>query len=261
MTAREPQDAPDLVRRMFTVRKGTLFFLGFCLTTTVISVGITAILSLTLDSSLGTRMGNLGQIFESVNAAFSGLAFIALVVTFRLQYDELKLQRAELQNQHEAMDKSQGALHRSAEADVRALHMQLIKMSMDDEDLAAVWPQYAGPISAVHRKQNKYANLILQHHRMVFEFNHYSAEDIKGAIQYLFTSPIMRSYWRSRMVAREVLNFTEPVESEFEQILDAVFQETEPPQPPEPSNSCRDEEEGAEIIDLDTRRSPESDAA
>jgi len=259
MTVREPQNAPDLLRRLFTRRSGALLFLGFCLATTVISVGITAVLSLMLNSSMGTRMGNLGQIFESVNAAFSGLAFIALVVTFRLQYDELKLQRAELQNQHQAMDKSQGALRRSAEADIRALHMQLIKMSMDDEDLAAVWPQYVGPISPVRSKQNKYANLIIQHHRMLYELDHHPVEDLRGAIRYLFTSPFMRSYWQGRMIARQVMGITEPAEREFDEIVDAIYLETEPPDPPTPLRSQRDY--GAEVIDLDTRRNPESDVA
>ena len=259
MTEREHQDAPDLLRSMFTVRNAALLFLAFCITTTVISTGITAVLALTLNSSLGTRMGNLGQMFESVNAAFSGLAFIALVVTFRLQYEELRLQRAELQNQRQAMDKSQNALNRSVEADVRALHMQLLKMSMDDEDLAAVWPQYTGPISAVRSKQNKYANLIMQHHRMIFEFGHYDAEDMKGQIRYLFTSPYMRSFWQGRMIARSVLNTVAPVEAEFEHLVDAVYLESEPPEPPRPPRARRGR--GAEIIDLDTRRSPESDIA
>lgn len=259
MTEREQQDAPDLLRRMFTVRNGALLFLAFCITTTVISTGITAVLALTLNSNLGARMGDLGQIFESVNAAFSGLAFIALVVTFRMQYYELKLQRGELQNQRHAMDKSQGALHRSVEADVRSLHMQLLKMSMDDEDLAAVWPQYTGPISAVRSKQNKYANLIMQHHRMIFEFGHYDAEDMKGQIRYLFTSPYMRSFWQGRMIARGVMNTIAPVDAEFERLVDSVYLESEPPQPPRPPRPRRDA--GAEIIDLDTRRSPESDVA
>ncbi|HTJ69809.1 MAG TPA: hypothetical protein VL551_19890 [Actinospica sp.] len=114
MASSEKHDAPDILRRMLSARNGALIFLVFALATTLVSVGITAVLANVLSIGLGNRMGTLGQIFESVNAAFSGLAFIALVVTFRLQYDELKLQRAELQNQHQAMDKSQAELHRSA---------------------------------------------------------------------------------------------------------------------------------------------------
>jgi len=262
MTAREPRNAPDLLRRMFTVRNGALLFLGFCLTTTIISVGITAVLAVVLGKGIGPQMGTIGQIFESVNAAFSGLAFIALVVTFRLQYDELKLQRAELQNQHQAMDKSQGALRRSAEADIRALHMQLIKMSMEDEDLAAVWPQYEGPISAVRSKQNKYVNLIIQHHRMLYAMSTYEKSEIVTSMRYLFASPIVRSYWEGSMIARRVFEVSGNAEAEFDAIIDAVYRDTEPPKPPNPPRRPRDE--GAEIIDLDTRRSSsesESDAA
>ena len=227
MTSDEHQDAPDLLRRMFTLRNGTLLFLAFCLATTVFSVGITAVLALALGSGLQARMGELGQIFESVNAAFSGLAFVALVVTFRLQYDELRLQRAELENQHEAMDKSQSALRRSAEADIRALHMQLVKMSMDDEDLAAVWPQYMGPISPVQSKQNKYANLIIQYQRIIYEQGLFDADDIKGVMRYLFTSPFIREYWRGHVAPRELMQIGKPAEVEFDQIVDSVYQETE----------------------------------
>lgn len=253
MTPPEHRDTPDLLRRMFTLRNGVLLFLVFCLVATTISVGITAVLALVLGSGLQTQMGVIGQIFESVNAAFSGLAFIALVVTFRLQHDELKLQRAELQNQHQAMDKSQGALRRSAEADIRALHMQLIKMSMDDEDLAAVWPQYLGPISPVPSKQNKYANLIIQHHRMLHEYGLYDSDDIKGAVRYLFTSPIIRSYWQGRMAPRRLMNVGKAAELEFDQIVDSVYRETGPAGTPP-------REEGAEIIDLDTRREAEPES-
>jgi len=257
MASPEHHDASDVIRRMFTVRNGTLLFIAFCITTTFVSVGITAILAVVLGTKLQGQMGAIGQIFESVNAAFSGLAFIALVVTFRLQHDELRLQRSELQNQHQAMDKSQGALHRSAEAEIRALHVQLMKMSMDDEDLAAVWPQYQGPISPVRSKQNKYANLILQHHRMLYEMKHLDVADIKGILRYLFTSPVMRSFWQGRVIARGVMGIKEPAEAGFDEIVDAVYRETEPPEPPKTPRS----DGSAEVIDLDTRRHPESEAA
>jgi hypothetical protein len=235
-----PEDAPDLLRRMFAAKNSVLLLLAFCLITTIVSV-----------------------IFESVNAAFSGLVFIALialvalVVTFRLQYDELRLQRAELRNQHQAVDKSQKALHCSAEADIRALHVQLIKMSMDDEDLADVWPQYQGPVSAVRSKQNKYANLILQHQKMLYELGIFDRDDLISMVRYLFASPLIRSFWEGKMVARRVLNATTSREAEFDEIVDIAYRETEPPDPPKPPRTLR----SAEVIDLDTRRNPESGAA
>jgi hypothetical protein len=117
---------PDTLRRLSTIRNGSLIFLAFCVVITVVSVGITAVLAMVLGNNLQLKMGPIGQIFESVNAAFSGLGFIALVITFRLQYDEIRLQRHELKNQHDAMEKSQRQLRRSAECDIQARHMDLI---------------------------------------------------------------------------------------------------------------------------------------
>ena len=68
----------------------------------------------------------------------SGLAVAALVITFWLQLQELKAQRTELCQQRELLGNAQAALHRSAEADLRALHGNLTKMAIDDEDLAEV---------------------------------------------------------------------------------------------------------------------------
>ncbi|HET9172196.1 MAG TPA: DUF6082 family protein [Actinospica sp.] len=256
MSSTEEHDAPDLLRRMLSARNGALIFLAFALATTVVSVGITAVLASVFGQNLGDRMGTLGQIFESVNAAFSGLAFIALVVTFRLQYDELKLQRAELQNQHLAMDKSQGELHRSAEADIRTLHMRLIQMSMDDEDLAAVWPQYQGPVSPVRARQHNYSNLIIQHQRMLYELGYLDREDVLGVLRYLFTSALMRSFWEGQMVARQVIRL-DARDAAFYEIADTAFRDSAPPEPPTPPRGKR----GADVIDLEVRRNSGSDAA
>ena len=256
MEASENSGVPELVRRLFTVRYVSLFFFVFCVGIALVSVGITAALSLILGKGLQTQMGVLGQIFESVNAAFSGLGFIALVVTFRLQFEELRLQRKELQNQHSAMDKSQGELKRSAEADIRTLHVQLIKMSMDDEDLAEVWPQYRVNITPKLSKQYKYANLVLQHQRMLYELGYYTAADVRAMLHYLFASPVMRSYWEGRMVARQVFEVTGNAESTFDQIVDQAYRETCPPEPPvTPTDGS------AEIVDLDSHRQHDSDVA
>lgn len=171
-----------------------------------------------------------------------GLAFIALVVA---------------RQQQATASKGQSDPYRGSEAEIRALHMQLLKMSMDDEDLAAVWPQYQGPVSTVRGKQNKYANLIIQHQRMLYEFGYFDREDATRAMRYLFASPIMRSFWEGRMVARRVLNVANTREAEFDEIADTAFHESAPPEPPKPPRSRRD----ADVIDLDGRRNSESDAA
>jgi hypothetical protein len=256
MPASENHEAPDLVRRVFTIRNGILLILGFCIGITLISVGITAALALTL-GSLQNRMGPIGQIFESVNAAFSGLGFIALVITFRLQYDELRLQRKQLENQHDAMDKSQTQLRRSADCDIRGRHVELVQMSMYDEDLAEVWPQYQNGISPTLRKQYKYANLILQHQRMMYDLKFFTTEELLKWLQYLFASPIIRSYWEGRMVARRIFDTPNSSEWIFDQLADQAYNETRPPEPPSTPSGGN----GSEVVELNSRRTPDSDAA
>jgi hypothetical protein len=256
MAASENHEAPDVIRRLFTVRNGSLFFLAFCIGITLISVGITATLALVLNKDLQGKMGVLGQIFESVNAAFSGLGFIALVVTFRLQYDEFRLQRKELENQHSAMNKSQEQLRQSARCDIRGRHVELMRMSIGDEDLAEVWPDFRAGMSPRLKKQYAYANLIVQHQRMMHEVGFSDDADIRQLFHYLFTSPIMRNYWEDRMIARVVITSRGSRERDFEELIDQAYNETRPPEPPSTSRST-----GADVIDLDSHRQSESDTA
>ena len=257
MAASENHEAPDIIRRLFTVRNGTLFFAVFCVGIALVSVSITAVLALVLGKGLLVQMGTLGQIFESVNAAFSGLGFIALVVTFRVQYEELRLQRRELKNQHTAMSESQQHLGRSAECDIRARHVELMRMAMDDEDLAEFWPEFQTGLPAKRMKQYNYANLVVQHQRMMYNLGAFTRGDVLKFFQYLFTSAIMRGYWEARMVARDVALETGSDEWAFEQLIDVAYNETRPPEPP----LSPDDGDGAEVVDLDSRRQPDSDAA
>src|SRR5437773_6286573 len=100
----------------------------FMATVVVAGVGIPALVGTLAPARTWTLWGNVGQTFGSINTVFSGLAFIALVVTFLMQLQELRMQRTELYVQRDAMTKSHNELRRSAEADLRMLHMELIKM-------------------------------------------------------------------------------------------------------------------------------------
>lgn len=257
MAASENHDAPDVIRRLFTIRNGTLLIAVFCVAITLMSVSITAVLTLVLGKGLLVQMGTLGQIFESANAAFSGLGFVALVVTFRMQYDELRLQRRELRNQHAAMSESQQHLGRSAECDIRARHVELMRMAMDDQDLAEFWPEFQAGLPAKRTKQYNYANLVVQHQRMMYELGAFDRGDVVKFFQYLFTSPVMRGYWEARMVARDVALRAGSDEWAFEQLVDLAYNETRPPEPP----ISPDDGSGAEVVDLGSRRQPDSEAA
>lgn len=256
MAAGEHPDASDLFHRALTVRNGALLFLAFCIGGTLISLGITATLASVLGQTRATSMGTVGQIFESVNATFSGLGFIALVVTFRVQYEELRLERQELMKQHAAMDKSQRALVRSAETDIRMCHMELMRMSMEDEDLATVWPEVKAGQSPIRVKQFTYANLIVQHQRLMRTAGVYTDADVIAFFRYLFTSPVIRDFWEARAVARQVITPKASAEWEFEQLVDVAYREIHQPK----QASAPADEPHANVVDLDSRRQPNSDA-
>lgn len=65
------------------------------------------------------KRGQFGDLFGSVNALFSGLAFAALIITIFLQRKELELQRDELRLQREEMEKSRQVLTEQARSQMR----------------------------------------------------------------------------------------------------------------------------------------------
>mgnify|MGYP001586239089 CR=1 FL=1 len=58
--------------------------------------------------------GQFGDLFGSINALFSGLAFAGLIAAILLQHEELKLQRKELKLQREEMAASRAELANQA---------------------------------------------------------------------------------------------------------------------------------------------------
>jgi hypothetical protein len=176
------------------------------------------------------RWGNVGQTFESVNAVFSGLAFVALVVTFAIQFQELRMQRIELKMQREAMKASNGELHRSAEADLRALHVELIKMAIDDPQLAAVWPEIEAGLSTERNRQYMYANLIIQQVWLNLQIGNYSNDEARGMLRHMFSNVLMRNYWVASEESRRWLVAGTP-EHLFAKMVDDLSRERDPNRP------------------------------
>jgi len=67
-----------------------------------------------------TERGQFGDMFGAVNSLFSGLAFLGLIFTIRLQYIELKLQREELKSQHDEIQLNRIEMKRAADAQERS---------------------------------------------------------------------------------------------------------------------------------------------
>jgi hypothetical protein len=82
-----------------------------------------------------------------------------------------------------------------AEADLRALHTNLMKMAMDDNDLAEVWPALRPGLRPRRNRQYLYANLIVQHAWLNIRIHEYTEAEMRNNLRYLFDSPVMREYW------------------------------------------------------------------
>jgi hypothetical protein len=92
------------------------------------------------------------------SAIFSGFAAFGLLYTIFLQNKSHQLQNKQIQQ--------------STALQVRMLHLELLKLSIADEHLAAVWDSSGGedgpPPSG---RQSMYVNLILSHWEMMFTSN------------------------------------------------------------------------------------------
>jgi hypothetical protein len=223
----------SVLQRVLTPRVGLFILVVFVVVVSLVSVGIAEAVS-TVVGSKAVDLGQSSQMFESVAAIFSGLAFIALVITFLLQLEELRMQRHELESQRHEMSRSQGELHRSAEADLRRLHFELLKMSIDDADLAEVWGGDLD-LSLSHEVRRKYlyANLIYQHQRLAMELEGLTDEHRRIWVRQIFQSALMREFWSITASARNRYLVPGTAEWKFMQMTDEVLSEWNLPTSPD----------------------------
>ncbi|GCD36566.1 hypothetical protein OEIGOIKO_04330 [Streptomyces chrestomyceticus JCM 4735] len=155
--------------------------------------------------------GNAGQAYGAAASSTAVLVLFYMARTLRLQRDEtslqreelelqraeMRLQRAELELQRDEMRRSAGELHRSAEADLRHLHMDLLKMSIGDPELAEVWPAFAPELTPKENRQYLYANLIYCHSMLAHKLEMLDDREALGHLRYIVRSPAFRGYWES----------------------------------------------------------------
>jgi uncharacterized membrane protein len=199
----------------------------FAVITLRAGLGMAAIVANGANANTLVVWGNVGQAFGVLTAVLSAFALVVLMITFRMQLRELKNQHDELAQQRDALVRSQRALHRSAEADLRALHVGLIKMALDDAELAMVWPSYYAGQAKEHRRQFLYINLILQQIILKVQISDFTDEEVESHLKYLFRSPIIREYWRETRGPRASLLIRGSAESRFNQMADDIWQEYE----------------------------------
>jgi hypothetical protein len=180
--------------------------------TLLAGVGVAALLARRGDAAIWSKWSDVGQTFGALSSIISGLALVAVVVTARAQFRELANNHSELR--------------RTAQASHGMLHLEILKMSIEDPDLARVWPPFLPNLPASLNRQYLYANVIYQFHWTSMRIGDYTDEEVLASLRYLFTSPLMRDYWRAAEYARTSLS---PGSDEyiFAQKVDQVCREYE----------------------------------
>ncbi|WP_405906281.1 DUF6082 family protein [Streptomyces sp. NBC_00828] len=174
--------------------------------------------------------GAVGDYFGGMNAVFSGLALLLLIVTLFYQQRELRLQRQELSMQREELAASREELRRSAEADMRSLHMQLTQMVMADPPLAEVWNDFPGePDSAL--RQNLFANLTFNHFVLAHSWGNQPEASLLVHARNLLRSPAFRRYWAATRSHKSELP-PETAEGQVFQAFERAFAELDGGTPP-----------------------------
>jgi hypothetical protein len=121
---------------------------------------------------------------------------------------------------------------RHSHASMPQLHQELLKMAIEDERLAEVWPPLEPDLSPEHNRQYLYANLMINHHWLCLRTGDYTDEQVERNLRYLFRSRLMRKYWRAASTARRYL-VPGTDEFSFSQLADDICHEYEAVMPSE----------------------------
>ncbi|MFC1402231.1 MULTISPECIES: DUF6082 family protein [Streptacidiphilus] len=165
------------------------------------SIALTAVL-VRVPGLQTSGSGNAGQAFGAAAACASFFVLFYMARSFRLQADESRLRREEMAEQCEEMrlqrlDAKTGHdyTERLAQASVRGEHVTLMRLALEDQVLADVWPSYGPDIAPDRQRQFCYANLIISFQCMVYSMNYYTDDEVLEALRHLFSSPVIDAFW------------------------------------------------------------------
>nr|WP_221382352.1 DUF6082 family protein [Actinoplanes polyasparticus] len=189
-------------------------------------IGLAAAVSRSGDEATWARWGSVGESFGAINALLSAFALTALIISYLSQSRDLRIQRDDTALQRAVLENAEKALRRSADVDMRNLHMSLMRMAIDDPVLAEVLPSY-GRTDEKARRQYLFSNLLLQCIWLQYTAGTASREEMVSGMRHLFTSNKMREYWRETASIRYKIYVDGAQESSLATIADAIWHEHE----------------------------------
>jgi hypothetical protein len=175
-----------------------------------------------------TRVGNstlnrwsmIGQAITPLSVLYAGLALFAVVFA-------LFMQRRDLLNQREELAIALDEQRRGGEIALRALHVDLIKMAIDDSELAEVWPPLAPGVPET--RKDHYCNLILNLQKVAYEASNIELDELKGALSYLMKSTDMYAFWTKARQTRVDITRGDEEEDLFTALVDAAYENARRP--------------------------------
>jgi|SRR4051794_4677469 hypothetical protein len=199
---------------------------GFVVASIPAGIGLSAFLANRGAAADWNRLSDVGQSFGAISSVISGLTLAAVVIAARAQNRETRDARRELAEQRRLLAESQIALSRNAAANLGMLHLEILKLAVQDDELATVWPPFVPGIPADLNRKYLYANAIYQFQFRAMQEGDYTEEQVLSALRYLFTSPLMRGYWHASRFARTSLTAGSE-EFVFAQKVDEICREFE----------------------------------
>jgi hypothetical protein len=196
---------------------------GILLTSATLAGAILVVASTVVPVAILTNVGDRtlnrwsmkGQAITPQSVLYAGLALFAVIFALFMQRHDLKNQRAELAI---ALDEQR----RGGEIALRALHTDLIKMAIDDSELAEVWP----PISpgVPETRKDHYCNLILNLQKVAYEASTIQLDELRGALAYLMRSADMYAFWTKARATRVDITAGDAEEDQFTALVDAAYE-------------------------------------
>jgi hypothetical protein len=187
------------------VARWTLVIVSLMVLTLLAGVGLAAVLGHRGAPEDWSKWSDVGQTFGALSSIISGLALVVVVISARTQAREMR---------------------RSSTAELNMLHLEILKLSINDEELAEVWPALLPDLSPKLNRQFLYANIIYQFHWTTLRLEKASDAKVLGSMRYLFTSPLMRQYWAAAEHGRTSLEPGSP-EQLFAKKLDDLCRDYE----------------------------------
>jgi hypothetical protein len=185
----------------------------------IAGIGLVALLGGRGDDVTWERWSSVGEAFGVVNSLVSVFAVAVVLVTWSTQYRFLRDQKAEFAQQRKIQEDR-------ADLELRKMHVDLIRMALADNSLAAVWPRIAG-VDPVTESQHMYANLLLQHIWLEHSAGRSSRDQMLSNVRYLFASPAVRAFWRSTENSRHSIYSDHSEQAEFVAVMDEVWRQCE----------------------------------